>query len=240
MAQLVSAFNAQQFDPSQSSGQLPVGRHPVVVDKSEVKATKAGDGGYLELTLKIIDGPQTGTTGAMRLNLYAQSQQASEIAHRQLSAICHAIGQFMINDSAQLHNHPFIVEVSPQKNDPQYTEVKKILDINGNEPGKAPAPQQAIQQPAPQAQFAPAAQQAATFGNPTPSVQPAWGSSPAPEAAPQPAWGQPAQQQMAPSHAPEPQPQAATAWGAPAQQAAPQPAWGQPTQQAAPVWGAPR
>ena len=243
MAQLIQAFNAQQYDPTQGGGSLPVGRHPVIIESSEVKANKANDGGYLQLNLKLIDGPQMGTTGAYRLNLYHSNPQIAEIAHRQLSAICHVIGVFNVQDSQQLHNIPFIVEVGLQKGEEAaqqgYTEVKKVFDINGNEPGKAgqgAAPAQ------PQAQGG--------FGQQQPAQQPqqpqgggAWGQQPAqqPAAQPQgnaPAWGgqpqQPAQQPA--GNAP--------AWG---QQSAQQPAAQQPAQQAggwqqagaAPAGGAP-
>lgn len=252
MAQLLQAFNAQQFDPTQGGGSLPVGRHPVIIESSEVKANKANDGGYLQLNLKLIDGPQQGTTGAYRLNLYHSNPQTAEIAHRQLSAICHVIGVFNVQDSAQLHNIPFIIEVGFQKghepgSNPEakgYTEVKKVFDINGHEPGKAGqgAPAAQPQQPA-----------QGGFGQQQPAQQPqqpqggaAWGGQPAqqPAAQPQgnaPAWGggQPAQQQ----------PQGAPAGNAPAwgQQPAQQPAAQQPAQQAggwqqgggAPAGGAP-
>ena len=252
MAQLLQAFNAQQFDPTQGGGSLPVGRHPVIIESSEVKANKANDGGYLQLNVKLIDGPQTGTTGAYRLNLYHSNPQTAEIAHRQLSAICHVIGVFNVQDSQQLHNIPFIVEVGLQKGEEAaqkgYTEVKKVFDINGNEPGKA-----GQGAPAAQPQQQPAAQ--GGFGQQQPAQQPeqpqggtAWGGQqqPAqqPAAQPQgnaPAWGggQPAQQQ----------PQGAPAGNAPAwgQQPAQQPAAQQPAQQAggwqqggaAPAGGAP-
>ena len=250
MAQLLQAFNAQQFDPTQGGGSLPVGRHPVIIESSEVKANKANDGGYLQLNVKLIDGPQMGTTGAYRLNLYHSNPQTAEIAHRQLSAICHVIGVFNVQDSQQLHNIPFIVEVGLQKGEEAaqkgYTEVKKVFDINGNEPGKA-----GHGAPAAQPQQQPAAQ--GGFGQQQPAQQPqqpqgggAWGGQPAqqPAAQPQgnaPAWGgdQPAQQQ----------PQGAPAGNAPAwgQQPAQQPAAQQPAQQAggwqqggaAPAGGAP-
>ena len=233
MAQLLQAFNAQQFDPTQGGGSLPVGRHPVIIESSEVKANKANDGGYLQLNVKLIDGPQTGTTGAYRLNLYHSNPQTAEIAHRQLSAICHCVGVFNVQDSGQLHNIPFIIEVGLQKGEEAaqkgYTEVKKVFDINGNEPGKA-----GQGAPAAQPQQQPAAQ--GGFGQQQPAQQPA--------AQPQgnaPAWGggQPAQQQ----------PQGAPAGNAPAwgQQPAQQPAAQQPAQQAggwqqggaAPAGGAP-
>ena len=232
MAQLIQAFNAQQYDPTQGGGSLPVGRHPVIIESSEVKANKANDGGYLQLNLKLIDGPQMGTTGAYRLNLYHSNPQTAEIAHRQLSAICHVTGVFNVQDSQQLHNIPFIVEVGLQKGEEAaqkgYTEVKKVFDINGNEPGKAgqgAAPAQ------PQAQGG--------FGQQQPAQQPA--------AQPQgnaPAWGgQPAQQPQQPV---APSGNGAPAWGQPQQPAQqPQqpagnaPAWGQQQGGAAPAGGAP-
>ena len=218
MAQLMQAFDAQQYDPTQGGGSLPVGRHPCIIESSEVKANKANDGGYLQLNVKLIDGPQTGTTGAYRLNLYHSNPQTAEIAHRQLSAICHCVGVFNVQDSSQLHNIPFIIEVGLQKGEEAaqkgYTEVKKVFDINGNEPGKA-----GQGAPAAQPQQQPAAQ--GGFGQQQPAQQPA--------AQPQgnaPAWGggQPAQQQ----------PQGAPAGNAPAwgQQPAQQPAAQQPAQQA--------
>ena len=229
MAQLLQAFNAQQYDPTQGGGNLPVGRHPSIIESSEVKANKANDGGYLQLNVKLIDGPQTGTTGAYRLNLYHSNPQTAEIAHRQLSAICHCVGVFNVQDSGQLHNIPFIIEVGLQKGEEAaqkgYTEVKKVFDINGNEPGKA-----GQGAPAAQPQQQPAAQ--GGFGQQQPAAQPQGNA---------PAWGggQPAQQQ----------PQGAPAGNAPAwgQQPAQQPAAQQPAQQAggwqqggtAPAGGAP-
>lgn len=220
--QLIQAFNAQQYDPTQGVGSLPIGKHPVIIESSEVKANKANDGGYLQLNLRIIDGPQQGTTGAYRLNLYHSNQQTVEIAHRQLSAICHVIGVFQVTDSSQLHNLPFLIEVGPQKNDPQYTEVKKVFDMNGNEPGKAGAGAPAAQPQQQQPQGQPnGAWGGALRGQ---QQQPAGGA----------AWG--GQQQ--PAQQPAQQPQGGAAWGGqPAQNPAPQgdqPAWGgQPAQQPA-------
>uniref|UniRef100_A0AAU7YTV8 SsDNA binding protein n=1 Tax=Stenotrophomonas phage vB_SmaS_QH3 TaxID=3229738 RepID=A0AAU7YTV8_9CAUD len=244
--QLIQAFNAQQYDPTQGVGSLPIGKHPVIVESSEVKANKANDGGYLQLNLRIIDGPQAGTTGAYRLNLYHTNQQTVEIAHRQLSAICHVVGVFMVQDSSQLHNLPFLVEVGPQKNDPAYTEVKKVYDMNGNEPGKA-GQGAAPAQPQQPAGFGQQPQGQGGFGG-QPQQQPAqggaWGQQPQgqqPQQQPAQggaAWGQQPQQQ------PAQQPQGGgAAWGGqPQQNAAPQQAAGgwqqQPAQGGAPAGGA--
>lgn len=139
MAQLMQAFDARNVDPTQGVGGLPIGKHPVVAIKSEVKPTKDNDAGYLQYDLQIIDGPNKGAVGAYRLNLYHTNPQTCEIAHKQLSALCHVTGVYQVQDSSQLHNIPFVVEVGLQKepNPNKYTEVKRVFDINGNEPGHA-------------------------------------------------------------------------------------------------------
>jgi hypothetical protein len=223
--QLMNAFNAQQYDPTQSAGGLPIGRHPVIIEKSEIKANAANNGGYLQLDLLVTDGQNKGATGAMRFNLYHSNPQTVEIAHKQLSAVCHVTRVFMLQDSAQLHNIPFIVDVGPQK-DTQYTEVKKVYDMNGCEPGKT----------APTAAAAPVPAQApvvAPVAAPAPGFTPAWGQPAAapmqaPVAAPAaPAWAPP---QAAPTPAAAPawqQPQAPAQAPAQAPVAGPTPPWAQ-------------
>ena len=254
MARLLQPFNARQHNPVQSAGQLPVGRHKVCVIANEVKATKANDGGYLQLTLKITDGPNAGVTGPCRYNLYSNSAQSVQIAHDHLAAVAYVTGVFDFVDADQLHGVEFFVDVTPQKNSPEYTEVSKVYDINGNEPGKPPVNQpsnsgfaqpQNAQQPAQWGQQAqPEAPQQAwgNTGN-QPQQQPqgnqGWNGQPAhdnlpnnpspAQAAAQPAWGQgqPAQQQGNPGFSQVAAQPAQTGWG---QQAAPQgnqPAWGQ-------------
>lgn len=233
MAQLLQAFNAQTVSPDQGSAKLPVGKHRVIIASSEIKATAANDGGYLELTLQIIDGPAQGGGGAFRLNLYSSSAKAAEIAQRQMSALCHAVGVFQVNDSSQLHNLPFMVQVELQPGEEAaakgYTQVSHIYDVNGNEPGKQAA--------APQAQppqgFAPPQQAPQGFAPQQPPQAPQGFQPPQqPQQPPQPAWGAPSQpaQPAGPSGAP------ATGWQPPQQpQQAPQaPAAGQVP------WGAPR
>ena len=141
MARLLSAFNPNNFDPTQGSSMLPVGKLLVVATSSEVKPTSDGNNGYLQFNLEVIDGEHKGASGAYRLNLYHSSAQTVEIANRQFSALCHVTGQMgVVEDSAQLHNIPFIIDVQKQTKgegaEKGYTEVKRVFDANGNEPGK--------------------------------------------------------------------------------------------------------
>lgn len=143
MAQLMQAFDARNVDPTQGVGGLPIGRHPVQIIKSEVKPTKDGSSGYAQFDLSVLDGPSKGAVGAYRLNLYHDNPQTVEIAHKQLSALCHVTGVYQIQDTAQLHGVPFVVVgLQKEPNLNKYTEVKRVFDINGNEPGQGGGGQQ--------------------------------------------------------------------------------------------------
>lgn len=186
-------FDATQVDPAGISSQLPVSGpegYGVIISASEMKENKDKTGGYLELTLQVIDGEHKGETGAYRLNLFHSTAKTVEIAYRQLSAVCHAVGVFQVADSTQLHNIPFKAVVGLQKGDnPEgYTEVKGVLCSDGSTPGKPKGPAQAAQ-PAPvQQAAAPAAggwPGAAPVQQQAPVQQPAqtWAQQPVQQAA---------------------------------------------------------
>jgi len=201
-------FDATKVEPAGLSQQLPVSDsngHLVMIAESEMKENKNKDGGYLELMLTILDGPHKGESGAYRLNLFHNNPKTVEIAYRQLSAVCHAVGLLQVADSTQLHNLPFRAVVGLQKGDnPEgYTEVKGVLTKDGLAPGKTAAP-------TPPAQ--PAA--AAGFGQPPvppqqPSAPPTGFSQPAPDPAAQSTAAAPPWQQQGGQTA------AAPPWGAP-------------------------
>lgn len=206
------SFNAQQFTPNYGGGgaNLPPGRYKGVIVNSEGQNNEKGTGGFLALHLTPIEGPLAGQVHIDRLNLHHVNPKTVEIANQQLSAYCHVTGKFQFNDTAELHNIPFLFEIGWQKGQEPgtpgggesggYTEVKALADINGNSPGKAgtgPAPVAAPAGVAPAAAAAPAA-----WGGPAPAAAPA--AAPAPAAA---GWGAPA-----PAAAPAGAPGAAP-WG---------------------------
>lgn len=211
-------FDATMYDPTQSDGSLPVGTHKVIIERTEKKETKAGGSGMLVLHLKIVEGECQGMTGPYYLNLYNQDPQTREIASRQMSAVCHCVGVLKPQNSAQLFGIPFVIQVQKQKKNPDYTEVVKVLDVNGQPPrrGQTPAqtatqPQAMPQQQAPAAQ--PQAQQAAPqqapWNNQQPAAQPAAQPAQAPQQAP---WqAQPQQGQAVAAPPPQQAPQQASA-----------------------------
>lgn len=233
-------FDATQVAPIQGGGGiLPIGEYDVVVISAEVKPTKDNQSGYLQLDLGCISqGPNEGTSGAYRLNIYNQNETAKNIAKGQLSAICHVTGRYQLNSEQDLVNSEFRVRVEPQRDNDEYTEVRAILNFDGTKPKAGQAPS-VRQQQAPQQTQQPQAQpQTQNFGAPSfaaetqpqqtqtqpQSGQPAWGgqTQEQPQTGGAPAWG--GQPQQTQEQAPAQQP----AWGGGGQTAATtqQPAWG--------------
>ena len=143
-------FNAATVDPQQSYDPLPDAWYTVLMTKSEMKPTKDGSGAYLETELTVQDQAYKGRKIFYRLNLKNSNPVAQEIAYKQLSAICHAVGVIQCEDSQQLHGLPFKVKVVVKKDDSgKYdpsNEVKAIKSVN--EDGAPSAPAFAAQQQA--------------------------------------------------------------------------------------------
>ena len=108
----LSGFNAADVEPQGSFEPIPAGWYSAMITDSEFKATKNGNGEYLQLRLDVIEGEHEGRVLFDRLNLNNPSQTAVEIAQRQLSAICRAIGVMTPSDSSELHDRPLKVKVS--------------------------------------------------------------------------------------------------------------------------------
>ena len=247
MAQL--NFDATQVNPDQSFEPIPAGWYNFMITESEMKPTKDGNGAYLQVTLKVVDGQYAGRQVFDRLNLQNQNPVAAEIAYKRLSAYCHATGVIQVQDSQQLHGIPLKARVSVRTDstgqyDPS-NEIKAVKHINEETgttaapaqqgfqapPQQAPAqqfPQQGFQQPqqAPQQQWQqPPAQQApAPQQFQQPAQQPAPQQAPAQGGAQTPPW---MQGQQAPAAAAQPTPQQAPQ-AAPA--AGPTPPWAQARQ----------
>jgi hypothetical protein len=132
------AFNTQGIVPKfGGGGGLPVGKHPVIIYNSKLEATNSGTGGKMVLQLEVIDGPAKGAKGDENLTLQHSNPTVVRISSEQLTAICHVVGlPNGFADTSELHNKPFVVEVAPQKDKPEYTEVIGVFDMNGNEPGQ--------------------------------------------------------------------------------------------------------
>lgn len=202
-------FDASTVAPSAALDPIPAGWYNAHITDSEAKPTSAGTGFYLELEMEVLDGPYAGRKVFDRLNLHNPNPVATEIAYKQLSAICHATGVIQVADSAQLHNRPLQVKVAlrpagPGADGKQYEASNEVKGYKG------------IGQPAPAGttMTAPPPAPAAAPAAAAPAWQPPAGAAPqAPAAAP---WAPPA----APAPVAAPVASATPPW-APAASAAP-------------------
>lgn len=121
----LNGFNAADIEPAAPRGTIPAGKYKCVITASEEKPTKAMTGTKLVLSLQVIEGPHQGAYVFDQLNVNNPSATAQEIAQRQLSAICRAVGVYTPNDSSDLHNKPLMVVVK-MENSEQYGAQNKV------------------------------------------------------------------------------------------------------------------
>lgn len=106
------SFNANDVDPNAGFEPIPAGTYTVMITDSEMKKTAAQDGEYLKLTFKVLDeGDFNGRLIWSNLNLVNKNDKAVEIAQKELSGICHAIGVLEPEDSQELHGQPMKAKV---------------------------------------------------------------------------------------------------------------------------------
>jgi hypothetical protein len=211
-------FDATQYAPEQGGGSHPIGKFAAIISATSIKPTKENNGGMF-----VVEFETEGGRISSRYNLWNQSQKAVDIAHKQLSALCHATGVFrvdMSSEGASLRGQRCMIEVGLQggeQGEKGYTEVKKVFDPNGNEPGRpaSAASAQAFQptRQQPQAPVQPQQQPAQAWGAPAQApmqqqASQAFQQAPQPaqvpqEAAAAPSWSQaPAPAQSAASDKP--------------------------------------
>ena len=114
-----NGFDATHVDPSIDFEHVPAARYNAEITDSDMRDNSKGTGEYLHLEFTILDGPCAGRKLWTQLNLFNPSTQAVEIAQRELSAICHAVGKLRVQDSIELHNIPLEINVKV-KTSPEY------------------------------------------------------------------------------------------------------------------------
>jgi len=111
----LNGFNAHDVEPTASFEPVPAGKYVAAITESEMKATKNGNGSFLELQLSILEGEHTGRVLWARLNLNNPNETAVKIAKGELSRICRAVGVMTPHDSSELHGIPMVVTVALKK-----------------------------------------------------------------------------------------------------------------------------
>lgn len=136
MAPINDQFDASGIQPQQGMSAHPPGMFDFQITNTRIVSTKDNSGGMFVVEF-------TSPAGRIenRYNMWNNSPQAVEIARKELSALCHAVGMFKLdfnNDGAALRGCRGKMEVVPQLNregQPNgYMEVKRVFDSNGIDP----------------------------------------------------------------------------------------------------------
>jgi len=140
----LNGFNANEVEPSVAFEPVPAAKYIAAITASEMKATKKGDGSYLELEFTILEGECQGRKVWDRLCITHPNQQTVKIARGNLSAICRAVGVMQPKDSVELHNLPLQITVKLKKREDTgdlTNEIKGYASKNAAEgkPQQAPA-----------------------------------------------------------------------------------------------------
>lgn len=227
-------FDARSVQPSTGiQDALPAGWYVATITESEMKPTKDGAGSYLSLTFQIAEPMFAANRKVFgRLNLRNANPTAQEIAYKDLSAICHAVGIMQVQDSSQLHNIPLKIKLKVRAASGDYeasNDISTYKPVSEQVQLASPAAPVAGQQAKP-GTFQPPAQQ--QFQQPQQQWQQPQQQQQAPQQAQQQQWQQPqGQQPWAQQQQAQPQQQQ---FQQPAQQQMQQPAQQQFQQQQAP------
>ncbi len=131
----------QQYDPdAEANGfdNLPAGTYEAeIVESARENISKDKDvGECLNLCWKVISGDLEGRLFWHRINLWWTGPEKTpgtvvKIANGQFKDLRDATGVQFPNESAELHNIPCLVTYGPQKNSPEYSEVKSVKPVGG-------------------------------------------------------------------------------------------------------------
>jgi len=113
-------FNAAAVEPMapRSYAPLPNGEYEMIITNSDLKATKAGTGQYLELVMQVVGGEHSGRRHWERLNVSNPNKDAETIAKAALASLCLAIGKPDIQDTTEMHDTPFIARLEIDRKEP--------------------------------------------------------------------------------------------------------------------------
>ncbi len=120
MSDLQSVFGQGGFvtnsvAPAADFSFVPPGKYPVVIEQSEMKPTKAGNGHYVELVLVILEGEFQGRKVWDRIQIDNPSEQCREIGRARLAALGLALGIATLTVAQQLANQSVVAHVKVKK-----------------------------------------------------------------------------------------------------------------------------
>lgn len=147
MAMLPSVFNVEGKDDS-SYAVLDPGLYIGTITKSSLNDTKAGTGKYLKIEVKILaDSSGDDSCANSRVwhmfNLVNPNPKAVEIAEREFASLVKACGFEVIEDSSEIHDIPFMMQLAIDPGNDQWPAknvIKKFMPEGAEVPGNSDDP----------------------------------------------------------------------------------------------------
>lgn len=128
-----SAFDSNQYEPMADFEVLPPGKYQVVVEKAEVRDTKAGTGRYVWLEMNVVNDPKFNNRKVWaNINIVNPNTQCVQIGLSQLSALTDAAGIQKLEDSSQLVGVNVIAHVKVKDNQ---NNVRTFSAVQQGQPG---------------------------------------------------------------------------------------------------------
>ncbi len=134
----VFKFNANQHEPAKPSQPVPPNWYTVAMTHSKIEPTKDGKGKRLNCIYQILEGQFKGKNVYEGYNIVNNNEQTVEIAMGQISALCRAMNKLTFQDSAELHNIPFLMLLDVQAKTEKFRARNTIEDVKPLNAGKTP------------------------------------------------------------------------------------------------------
>ena len=133
-------FDSTNIDTTSDFDVLPPGWYNVSIEDSDVLDTKAGNGSYIKLKMRVLDGDCANRVIFTNITVSNPNQDAVQIGQKSLAKVCKAVGLPNIQDTQQLHAKPFQARLIVKKDD-QYGDSNEVRDykpVAGAVPHAAP------------------------------------------------------------------------------------------------------
>jgi len=119
---------------------LPDGEYQVIITEAEMKANKSGQGAHIGVSMQVIEGECEGRLLWANYNVQNSNPTAEKIGRAELASLCKAIGIINPQDTSELCDKPFIVNLGLDKKDPTKNKIKSyiVLEIATSAPVENP------------------------------------------------------------------------------------------------------
>ena len=141
MANLGTAFLADDLPTGGSYECLPAGWYTATINSAEIKATKSGTGRYIAVRYDVTGPTHQNRVIYGNINIDNENPKAEEIGRQQLRSLMESIGLAKLTDTDQLIGGNVKIKLKI-KSDPQYgdkNEVGGFASVSGAAPLKPAA-----------------------------------------------------------------------------------------------------